>query len=138
MSNPYLLMLDQAETHFRNHRFPEGADLVRNACFQALAEAAHTLNLPCSSRSEAWTAAETLEQIRPHPNPYIKYSISLLHANTYVLEAETRDEPGEDPRLPHEYIEKLYDKRIMIAALTAIAQEQSAVPACPRQGANTP
>ena len=121
--NSKLNMLDQAETHFINHEFSPGADLVRNACFQALAEAASTLGIPCASNSEAWTAAEKLDQIRPHPNPHISYSLSILHAGTYVKSAATHHNPTSRQWEPHEYIEGLYDKRIIIASIEAIAQE---------------
>lgn len=116
-----LKMLDQAEAHFKNHRFSEGANLVWQASFQAIAEAAHALNLPCNNKAEAHQAAKTLDQIRP--NPELRYINTLLHAAIYTKEAATRHIPSENQWEPDEYVEYLHNKRIMVNALNAIAKE---------------
>ena len=120
-----LKMLDQAEVHFRNHRFVEGADLVWNAAFQALAQAAQTLGIPCENRDQAWPAAKQLDQIRP--NPELRYKTTIIHASVYQDYAATQHEPDENQWEPHEYIDKLDRHRQMVTALQRIAQEKAAL-----------
>ena len=125
--NKQLAMLDEAEIHFRNHRFIEGADLVWNAAFQSLAQAAQALGIPCENRDQAWPAAEQLDQIRP--NPEIWYITTILNASAYPRYAATQHEPDENQWEPHEYIEYLEDHRQMVAALRTIAHEKLAMTA---------
>ena len=119
-----LEMLDQAEVHFRNHRFVEGADLVWNAAFQSLAQAANLMGIPCNEKAEAYTAAETLDRISP--NPETDYGSVILLAGIYPKSAATHHNPTQWQWEPEEYIEYLEDHRIMVKALESLTKEKSA------------
>lgn len=121
--NKQLAMLDEAEVHFNNHRFTEGADLVWNAAFQSIAQAARALGIPCENRDQAWPAAKKLDQIRP--NPELRYITTILHASVYPEYAATQHEPDENQWEPHEYIDKLDGHRQMVAALQRITEEKA-------------
>ena len=127
--NPHLKMLDEAEDHFNKHQFIEGAHLVWTASLQAVVAAAKALDLPCDTNGEAHLAAESLDRIRP--NDEFSYATTLLHASLYPQEAATHLDPTTWQWEPEEYIESLYNKRLMIAALTAIAHDPVTTPELP-------
>ena len=120
-----LEMLDQAEVHFRNHRFIEGADLVCKASFQAITQTAQAMNMPCNNKKEIYDFAKYLD--RNHPNPEIRYITTILHAGVYPEYAATQHEPDENQWEPYEYIHYLHGHRQMVTALHNITQEKAAL-----------
>lgn len=115
-----LKMLDQAEVHFSNHHFAAGADLVWNAAFQATAQAARALELPCNDKKQAYEVAEYLDRNRP--NPELRYVNYLLHAGIYPTLAANQCHLAEDQWRPGEYLEYLPHKRKLVVALEAITK----------------
>ena len=126
-SNQYLQMLDRAEVLFQVHCFTEGADLVRNATYQALKQAARTLNIPCRNQEQAYQAAKTIESLSREQN--IHYITTLLHAGVYPSEAENRQTPTEDQWDPEEFIDHLDGHRDAILELLAFVNTPKSAPA---------
>lgn len=125
--NQQLEMLDQAEVHFKNQRFIEGADLVWNASFQALAQAAGAMGIPCNEKDEAYEAAAILDRICPSLET--DYGSVILLAGIYPKSAATYHNPTQWQWATEEYLEYLEDHRITVKALEAVTLDKSASPA---------
>ena len=117
MMNQHIKALDNAERHFQAGRMREGADLVWNATYTAVKDAARRHNLPCASETDVFTSAPTLDVICPHP--FVIHALHLSAADLYRHQTSGDDIPDEIRWEPHEFVENLAGLRLMIQNLEA-------------------
>ena len=113
-------MLDEAEAHFNAGQFIKGADLVWQAAYGAVTNAAARAGHPCRNKTDAFRFAKTLRP--PEHLPELKHwhRINLSAAEAYIKQANQVEPDSYWPWEPREYIETLDSIREMVEHLNAL------------------
>lgn len=113
-------LLDQAEEMFRNAEYAKGADLVWNAVYGSLQEAAAAKGLKHGNLKEALEAADALESTRTPT--LLPYGDAICFGQELLTQADTRGMEGDWEWSQQEYRDNLEYLHQFIADMDAIAQ----------------
>ena len=109
--------LAQAEQRYRDGEFRQGADLVWQAAYCAIAAEAQQLGVPCQDEAHAYTVAAYLDQ--QASNGYADHQLYLSLSDVHRRQADNADIPTDWRWSRQDYIDSLPGIRAMIERLPA-------------------
>ena len=103
--------LAQAEQSYRDGEFRQGADLVWQAAYNAIAAEAQQLGVPCQDEAQAYTVAAYLDQ--QETNGYADHQLYLSLSDIHRRQADNADIPTASRWSRQDYIDSLPGIRAM-------------------------